>query len=64
MRKIVVADVVKNLSMKVFHLVSGTNEIRRIEWHETSKCRCRFNSSVSNNRQRWNDEGAGVNAKN
>ena len=27
-------DVVKNLNVKVFNLVSGTNEIRRIEWYE------------------------------
>ena len=52
--KLYVLDVVKNLSVKVFNLVSGTNEKRRIEWHETCKCKCRFNSSVCNNKQRWN----------
>ena len=36
--------------------MSGTNETRRIEWHETCKCKCRFNSSVCNNKQRWNDD--------
>ena len=49
-------DVAKNLNFKVFNLVSGTNETRQIEWHETSKCKCRFNSSVYNNKQRWNDD--------
>ena len=44
------SEVVKNLNVKVFSLVSGTNE-----WHETCKCRCRFNSVVFNNKQRWND---------
>ena len=39
--KLCVPDVVKNLNVKVFHLVSGTNETRRIEWHETCKCKCR-----------------------
>ena len=39
--KLCVLDVVKNLNVKVFHLVSGTNETRRIEWHETCKCKCR-----------------------
>ena len=29
--KLCVPDVVKNLNVKVFNLVSGTNEIRRIE---------------------------------
>ena len=55
--KLCVPDIVKNyLNVKVFNLVSGTNETRRIKWHETCKCKCRFNSSVSNNKQRWNDD--------
>ena len=29
----------------------GTNETRRVEWHENFKCKCRFNSSVCNNKQ-------------
>ena len=32
--KLGVHDVVKNLNVKVFNLVSGTNETRRIEWYE------------------------------
>ena len=36
--------------------MSGTNEARCIEWHETWKCKCRFNSSVCNNKQHWNDD--------
>ena len=48
-----VPDVVKNLNVKVFNLVSGTNETRRIEWHETCKCKCRFEHSVC--KQLWND---------
>ena len=35
---------------------SRTNEIRHIEWHETSKCKCRLDASVYNNKQRWNDD--------
>ena len=54
--KLCAPDVVKNLNVKVFNKVSGTNETRRIERHETSKCECRFNSSVCNNKQRWNDD--------
>ena len=40
----------------MFNLVSGTNERRRIEWHETCKCKCSFNSSVCNNKQCWDDD--------
>ena len=54
--KLCVPDVVKNLNFKVFNLVSGINETRRVEWHKTCKCKCRFNSSACNNKQRWNDD--------
>ena len=54
--KLCVPDVVKNLNVKVFNLVSGTNETRHIEWHETCKCKCRLDASVCNNKQRWNDD--------
>ena len=52
--KICVPDVVKNLNVKVFNLMSRTNEIRFIEWHETCKCKCKFGENVGNNKQRWN----------
>ena len=32
--KMCVSDVVKNLNVKVFNLMSRTNETRHIEWHE------------------------------
>ena len=51
-----VSDVAKNLNIKVFNLMSKTNETRHIEWHETCKCKCRLNASVCNNKQRWNED--------
>ena len=54
--KICVPDVVKNLNVKVFNLMSRTNETRHIKWHETCKCKCRLDVSVCNNKQRWNDD--------
>ena len=54
--KICVPDVIKDLNVKVFNLMSRTNETRHIEWHETCKCKCRLDSSVCNNRQRLNDD--------
>ena len=38
--KFYVPDVVKNINVKVFNLVSGTNETKPIEWHETCKFKC------------------------
>ena len=42
-----VPDVVKNLNVKVFNLMSRTNETRHIEWYETFRCKCRLDASVN-----------------
>ena len=54
--KLCVSDIVKNINVKVFNLMSRTNETRYIEWHETCKCKCRLDVSVCNNKQRWNKD--------
>ena len=51
-----VPDVVKNVNVKVFNLMSRTNETRHIAWHETCKCKSRLDVDVFNNKQRWNDD--------
>ena len=50
--KICVPDIIKNLNVKVFNLVSRTNETRFVEWQETCKCECRLDAIVCNNKQR------------
>ena len=54
--KIYVPDIVKNLNVKVFNLMSRTNETRSIKLHETCKCICRLNKIIFNNKQRWNKD--------
>ena len=54
--KTCVPDVVKNLKVKVFNLMTRTNETKSIRWHETCKCGCRLDAIVCNNKQRWNNE--------
>ena len=49
-------DVVKDLNVKVFNLMSRTNETRHIKWHETCKCQCRLDASVCNNKQPRNKD--------
>ena len=49
-----VTDVSKNMDVKIFNLISRTNETRYIRWHETCKYKCKLNASVCNNKQRWN----------
>ena len=54
--KLCAPDVVTNLNVRAFNLMSRTNEIRHKEWHETCKCKCRLDASVCNNKQRWKDD--------
>ena len=50
--KLWISDVVKNINIKVFNLMSRTNETRHVKWHETCKCKCRLDASVCNSKQR------------
>ena len=43
--------------------MSGTSETRCIEWHETCKCKYRFNSSDCYNKQPYNDDKCGCECK-
>ena len=49
-----VPDVIKDLNVKVFDLMSRTNETRLIKWHEKCKCKCKLDAIACNNKQRWN----------
>ena len=50
--KLCACDIVKNSYVKVFNLMSRTNEMRYIKWHKTCKCKCRVDVSVCNNKCR------------
>ena len=54
--KLFVPDIIKNINVKLFNLMSRTNEKGHIEWHKTCKCKCRLDASVCNNKQRWNED--------
>ena len=36
--------------------MSFTNQIKHIEWHKTCKCKCGLDSSVCNNKRKWNED--------
>ena len=42
--KICVPDVVKDLNVKVFSLMSRTNETKNMKWHEICKYECRLDA--------------------
>ena len=54
--KLCVPDVAKNINVKIFNLMSFTNQIKYIEWHETCKFKCRLDASVCNKKHRWNKD--------
>ena len=54
--KICVPDQIKNTNVKVFNLLSRTNETRHIKWHKTCKFKCKLDASICNNKQRRNDD--------
>ena len=53
---ICVPNVAKDLNVKVFNLMSRTNETKKIKWHETCKCECRLDAIVCNDKKRWNND--------
>ena len=54
--RICVPDVFKNLNVKVFNLMTLTNETRHIKWQETCKCICRLDEIICNSKQQWNKD--------
>ena len=51
-----VPDVVKNINVKLFNLMSWSNQTRHMAWHETCKYKCRLDASVFSNKQKWNED--------
>ena len=54
--KICVPTDVKDLNVKVFNLMSRTNDTRFVKWHETCKCICRLDGIICNTKQQWNND--------
>ena len=62
--KICVPDIVKDLKVRVFNLMSRNNETRLIKWDKTCTCICRSDKIICNSKQRWNEDKCRWNAKN
>ena len=54
--KLYVSDAFKKINVKVFNLISRTNESRPIKLNENCKYKCRLDASVCNNKQCWNND--------
>ena len=49
--KFCVPDVVKDMNIKVFDLLSKTNKTTYVSWHKTFACKCRLDGSFCNDKQ-------------
>ena len=56
-----VPDVVKNLNVIVFNVVSRTNKTRHTESDKTCKCEYRLDASIFNKTRRWINADVNVN---
>ena len=52
--RVCIPNIISNVTLKVFDLMTLTNKTKQIKWHESCKCVCRLNSIVCNNKQKWN----------
>ena len=52
--KVCIPDIVKNVTVKVFNLISQQNKTKQIIFHQICKWVCRLNPIVCNSKQKWN----------
>ena len=52
--KVCVPDIIKNVTVKMFHFITLTNKTKQVIFHESCKRICRLYPIVCNNKQRWN----------
>ena len=52
--KVCSPDIIKNISFKVFDLISQQNKFRNRTFHESCKFGCLLDEKVCNNKQKWN----------
>ena len=54
--KVCVPYIIKNVSVKMFDLMTLTNKTKQVIFHESCKCVCRLDTIASNNKQKWNND--------
>ena len=52
--KVCTPDIVKNISVKVFDLISQKNTLKNIPFRKSCNCDCLLDEKVCNNKQKWN----------
>ena len=56
--RVCVPNVIKNITAKVFDLMSWKNGTKQINWHDSCQCVCvcRLDPIICNNKQKWNKD--------
>ena len=54
--KVCVPDIIKNVTVKIFDLMTLTNKTRQVIFHESCKCICRLDLIVFSKKQRFNKD--------
>ena len=52
--RVCVPNITKNVTLKIFDLMTLTNKTKQIIIHERCKCICRLDPIVCSNKQKWN----------
>ena len=52
--RVCIPDITKNVTLKIFDLMTLTNKTKQIIIHESRKCICRLDAIVCSNKQKWN----------
>ena len=50
--KVCIPDIIKNVTVKTFELITLTNETKQMKYHESCKCVFRLHPIVCNNKQK------------
>ena len=53
--KVCLPDVVKNVSVKSFDLISKRHVLKNISFHQSCKRGCLLDETICNNKQKWNE---------
>ena len=54
--RVCIPDIVKNVNLKIFDLMSLKSKTKQIIFHESCKCVCRLDGIICNNKQKWNKD--------
>ena len=54
--RVCVPNIIKDITLNIFDLISWKNKTKQIKWHESCRCVCRLDPIVCNNKQKWNKD--------